>query len=1080
MRFEQFSVGEIVPVEVTLGRFGTASLDGDIGYLPLSSPLIYSDGEKLALHVNSGCGCSGCMDHDGKQFQPGGGTTFADTIPGGITTTATLTPGSYVSSDIDTSGDSDWFGINLVAGQTYTFYTIVSGGGLDTVLTLYNSAGSQIAFNDDANTGAQQYWSEITYTATTSGTFYLGVTGYSTDTGAYYLTSSAPVSDSIPANTSTTSTLTLGNSVSGSLDSAGDHDWYAVSVVAGTTYEFVTSAVGASDVDTTLVLRNASGTVLAYNDDSAGTYSRIVFTASTTGTLYLDVGGWGNYQSGTYQVTMDEPAPLTLWTLDQVADQLENGYWGGAGASRHFNVTPGGTITVNLTALTAEGQTLARGALDTWTDVTGITFSEVTSGGQITFDDDEEGAFASSTRSGGFIISSQVNVSVDWINTYGTGQNTYSFQTYVHEIGHALGLGHAGNYNGSVSIPGDLLYLNDSWPVTVMSYVDQDESPYFSGLDFSRVYITTPMGADIVAMQSMYGVATNIRTGNTTYGFNNNSGRSTYDAAVGVAPHAYAIVDNGGIDTLDYSGYTQDQTINLTQETFSNVGGRIGNVTIGRGTVIENLISGSGADVLTGNSAGNTIEGRGGNDTINGGDGNDILIGGAGVDVLTGGAGNDIFRYLAVSDALDTGTTETITDFAVGSDKIDLSTFTITSHTITNAGNVYTLNAVTAGGTLRIAVTTTNGALTVNDILGLGATGGGPINGTGAAETLTGTNDNDIINGLGGADIIYGLDGDDIIDGGTSVDTMIGGRGNDTYYVNVSGDIITERANEGIDLVMSSASNYQLRSTVENITLIAGGGNATGHGGANIMTGNDGNNRLAGNGGEDVIYGMGGNDRMVGGTGDLDMLYGGTGNDFYEINDTLDVVIELFDEGTDTVRSNLAEYTLGDHVERLALYTNAVNGTGNALNNLINGNTGANTLDGMDGDDVIYGRDGNDIIVGGAGRDQMYGQTGADTFVFDDGDFGGVTAATADRIADFNRSQGDRIDLSLVDAIAGGADNAFNFVGTAAFSGTAGELRFVNSTTHTTIMGDTDGDGVADFWIRLNGVYTMNAGDFML
>ena len=698
----------------------TANLDAALttgptmGGTPVASIF---DSEKSTTEVqhNEGCCCSECLgfDDDGKEFQPGGGGTFADTIGNTIGTAGTLTPGGYVTSDIDTAGDSDWFAITLTAGQTYSFYTILSGSTIgDTVLTLRNSTGTEITSNDDANITNGLYWSEITFTAATTGTYYLEVEGYSTDTGSYYLTSTAPVADTIAASSSTTASLTLGAPVTGQINANGDHDWYAVTLTAGTTYEFVTNAVNGTDVDTTLLLRNAAGTILGYNDDSAGTYSRLVFTATSSGTFYIDVGAWGNAESGAYQITFGEPEPLSLYTHDQIADQLVNGYWGGAGQARNFNVSPGGNITVNVTALTAEGQFFALAALNLWSDVLGVTFTQVTTGGNITFDDTEEGAFASSTRSGNTIISSEVNVSTDWIAGDGTNLNSYSFQTYIHEIGHALGLGHAGNYNGNADYATDALYLNDSWATTVMSYFSQTENTYFAGLGFNQAYITSPMVADILAMQEMYGTATTTRTGNTVHGNGNTSGRSIYDAVGGSTPASYTILDHGGIDTLDYSVYTQAQRIDLNAETFSNIGGRTGNVTIARGTVIENAIGGSGADTIVGNTAANTLTGGNGNDTINGGGGNDILIGGAGNDTMTGGAGNDTFRYLAVAEGPTTGTADTITDFTVGGDKIDLIGLNISSHTITNSGNVYTLNAVNASGTLRIAITTTGGTLT--------------------------------------------------------------------------------------------------------------------------------------------------------------------------------------------------------------------------------------------------------------------------------------------------------------------------------------------------------------------------------
>jgi Ca2+-binding RTX toxin-like protein len=195
--------------------------------------------------------------------------------------------------------------------------------------------------------------------------------------------------------------------------------------------------------------------------------------------------------------------------------------------------------------------------------------------------------------------------------------------------------------------------------------------------------------------------------------------------------------------------------------------------------------------------------------------------------------------------------------------------------------------------------------------------------------------------------------------------------------------------------------------------------------------------------------------------------------------DTLDTVTELAGEGTDLVQSSV-DFMLGANLENLNLTGAALVGTGNELANRIVGTGGANTLSGLAGNDYIYGGAGNDTITGGAGRDQLFGEAGADVFAFDDGDFGGVSSATADYIRDFSLTDGDTINLSAVDAIAGGGDNAFAFIGTAAFSGTAGELRFQTSATGTTVMGDTNGDGAADFWITLTGVHALDVADFWL
>ena len=596
---------------------------------------------KNAVHVHS-CACLACHSHGNKDFASGAGVgngvQFADgdngDTLGSIQTTATLSPGSFVDDRIEESGDHDWFRITLEEGETYVFTTYLFGGGLpDSILTLRDSAGNIITTNDDANTGARLFYSEITYTATQSGTFYLDVSGFGSATGRYFLSSSAPVDDAIAGDATTTATLEIGASpTSGQLEETGDRDWYAVTLEAGQIYEFTTiQTPSGNDVDTTLTLRTADGSVVAYNDDSVGTYSGIRFTATESGTYYLDVGGWADGEQGTYLVQGVIGEPLREYSNDEIASQLLYGSTGNTANLRAWNVDEGDTLTVDITTLTAEGQLLAREALLLWTDVTGIIFQEVTGNAQITFQDTEDGAFATSSRSGNFIVSATVNVSTDWLASQGTTLDSYSFQTYLHEIGHALGLRHGGNYNGDASYNQDALYLNDSWATTVMSYFSQASNTFFADQGFSRVFAVTLMSADIVAIQEAYGVVQGTRLEDNTYGVGNDTGRLTYgvgDEATNSAGRllAFVILDNGGTDTLNYSTFSATQRINLNAETFSSVGGSTGNMSIARGTVIENAVAGSGNDELIGNDVGNLLTGGLGNDTIDGGSNVDTAV----------------------------------------------------------------------------------------------------------------------------------------------------------------------------------------------------------------------------------------------------------------------------------------------------------------------------------------------------------------------------------------------------------------------------------------------------------------------
>ena len=221
---------------------------------------------------------------------------------------------------------------------------------------------------------------------------------------------------------------------------------------------------------------------------------------------------------------------------------------------------------------------------------------------------------------------------------------TYGYQTFMHEVGHTLGLNHAGNYNGGAPQYGNTstgwLYAEDSWQFTIMSYFNAANT----GGNWGGARAQTPMVYDIYAIQSLYGAETTTRAGNDVYGFGRNDGDLVYDFAVNGSP-IVTIWDAGGRDTVNLSGFTRGQRLDLAKGAYSDVGnGYTNNFAIAIGAVIEDAVGSDFNDTIDGNAVANLLQGLDGADILRGHDGNDTLDGGDGDDFLYGGAGDDIVR----------------------------------------------------------------------------------------------------------------------------------------------------------------------------------------------------------------------------------------------------------------------------------------------------------------------------------------------------------------------------------------------------------------------------------------------------
>jgi len=509
-----------------------------------------------------------------------------------------------------------------------------------------------------------------------------------------------------------------------------------------------------------------------------------------------------------------------------------------------------------------------------------------------------------------------------------------------------------------------------------------------------------------------------------------------------------AISSLTGIEKISSGGFTNVQIGLANLLSFANWD--FTNVEI---TGVTQIVGGNQADVIVGSA------------------GNDVIDGGAGPDTLSGGLGNDTFVSGGPDNRYDT------IDGGAGWDRLLASA----------NGSAFQIAAMTG-----VEEISTGGFSNVQIISGLGSE-------TLDLRNITVTGSLSLIHMNAGDDTFYGTAGADIVDGGTGNDYIDTGDGNDIIRVSNNQGLDVVHGGAGYDTVVAQDSGvWIIYSTLEGIEAIQGNvfsdtriiGSDLGPDKVDVI---DLRNiavtqvgMIDAGLGNDIVYGSAGADNVVSNGGN-DLIYTGGGNDKISFYQSAGISAVDGGDGYDTLvaATDYAIINISSMTGIEAVAAESANGTSHTGMGFTDGAdtfdfsaiavSGITFTDLRGGDDVFIGSSTGERIIGGLGHDVITGGGGADDF-----DFNAVAEISHDIITDFT-SGVDKIDFATIDARTNlNDDQAFTLIGTSAFTGVSGQLRYDVSGGEAVLQGDVNGDGLADFYVHVLGVASFTTSDFFL